>query len=165
MTNCKQIPLPKVEDVDIHKLDFFFKLGNHLFETRYSHHAWKSFDLLRDCSVSPMMKHFPFVSDWLAKCEKHTGFRKIKHCYISVVLPKNQIPWHVDLQNKEIFSPAAITSLVTDNSFIEFENDKKYTYKTGYSYLIRSGNKHRIINLSDINRYTLCVAPEENPYV
>jgi hypothetical protein len=81
------------------------------------------------------------------------------------VLPKNQIPWHVDLQNKEIFSPAAITSLVTDNSFIEFENDKKYTYKTGYSYLIRSGNKHRIINLSDINRYTLCVAPEENPYV
>ena len=48
MTNCKQIPLPRVEDIDIHKLDFFFKLGNHLFETRYSHHAWKSFDLLRE---------------------------------------------------------------------------------------------------------------------
>ena len=165
MTNCKQIPLPKIENIDPHKLDFFFKLGNHLFETRYNHHAWKSFDLLRDSRKSPMMKHFPFIEDWLAMCEKHTGFKKIKHCYISVLLPKNQIPWHVDLKNKDIFCPAALTSLVTDDSFIEFENDKKYTYKTGYSYLIRSGVKHRIMNLSDTNRYTLCVTPEENPYV
>ena len=58
-----------------------------------------------------------------------------------------------------------ITSLVTDNSFIEFEEDKKYTYKTGYSYLIKSGVKHRILNLNDSNRYTLCVTPEDNPYV
>ena len=70
MTNCKQIPLPRVEDIDIHKLDFFFKLGNHLFETRYSHHAWKSFDLLRHGKVSPMMKHFPFIES--AICAKTT---------------------------------------------------------------------------------------------
>jgi hypothetical protein len=165
MTNCKQIPLPKVNNIDIHKLDFFFKLGNHLFETRYAHHAWKSFDLMREQKVSPMMKHFPFIQNWIDQCEKHTGFKKIKHCYISVVLPKNQIPWHVDMTNTDVFSPAALTSLVTDNSFIEFENDKKYTYKTGYSYLIKSGVKHRIMNLSDTNRYTLCVTPEENPYV
>ena len=87
-------------------------------------------------------------------CAKTTLDLKIKHCYISVVLPKNQIPWHVDLQNKDVFSPAALTSLVTDNSFIEFEEDKKYTYKTGYSYLIKSGVKHRILNLNDSNRYT-----------
>lgn len=165
MTNCKQIPLPKVENIDIYKLDFFFKLGNHLFETRYAHHAWKSFDLLTEGRQSPMMKHFPFIRNWVDQCEKYTGFKKIKHCYISVVLPRNQIPWHVDMTNTDVFSPSALTSLVTDNSFIEFENDKKYTYKTGYSYLIKSGVKHRIMNLSDTNRYTLCVTPEENPYV
>ena len=165
MTSCKQIPLPKIEDVDVHKLDFFFKLGNHLFETRYNHHAWKSFDLLVDKKVSPMMKHFPFIEKWLELVEKHSGLRKIKNCYISVVLPKNQIPWHIDQSNDDIFSPSALTSLVTDNSFIEFEDDKKYTYKTGYSYLIKSGVKHRIVNLSDSNRYTLCITPEENPYV
>ena len=64
------------------------------------------------------------------------------------------------MKDTESFAPAAIT-LSTDDSFIEFENDKKYTYKTGYSYLIRSGS-HRIFNLSDKNRYTLCVTPEEN---
>ena len=165
MTNCKQIPLPRVEDVDLHKLDFFFKLGNHLFESRYAPHAWKSFDLLTNYRVSPMMKHFPFIVKWLDMCEKHTGFKSIKNCYLSVVLPKNQIPWHVDLQNKDTFSPAAITSLVTGDSFIEFEDDKKYTYKLGHSYLIKSGNRHRIMNLSNTNRYTLCVVPEENPYV
>ena len=112
---------------------------------------------MRDGKESPMMKHFPYIQEWMKLCIRHTGIKKFKHVYLSVVLPRNQIPWHVDMKDKDSFSPAAITSLVTDDSFIEFENDKKYTYKTGYSYLIRSGNRHRIFNLSDKTRYTLCV--------
>ena len=165
MINCKQIPLPKIENVDIHKLDYFFKLGNNFFETRYGHEAWKSFDLLKQSKPSPMLKHFPFIENWLQLCEKHTGIKNIKHCYLSVLSPKNQIPWHVDLSNEVVFCNSFITSLSTENSFIEFENDKKYTYKTGHSYLIKSGVKHRILNLSDSYRYTLCITPEENFYV
>ena len=120
---------------------------------------------MRNGKESPMMKHFPYIQEWMKLCIRHTGIKKFKHVYLSVVLPRNQIPWHVDMKDTESFAPAAITSLSTDDSFIEFENDKKYTYKTGYSYLIRSGNRHRIFNLSDKNRYTLCVTPEENPYV
>ena len=165
MTNCKQIPLPKIDNIDLTRLDFFFKLGNHLFSTRYSHESWKSFDLLSDGKPSPMMKHFPYIEEWMKLCVRHTGIKKFKTVYLSVLLSKNQIPWHVDMTDTESFSPAAITSLSTDESFIAFEGDKKYTYKTGHSYLIKSGNRHRIFNLSNKNRYTLCTVPEENPYV
>lgn len=165
MTNCKQIPLPKIDNIDLNKLDFFFKLGNHLFSSRYSHEAWKSFDLLKDGKTSPIMKHFPFIEKWLELTTKHSGIKKWNHVYLSVVLPKNQIPWHVDLQNIDIYSSSILTSLATEESFIEFEEDKKYTYKTGYSYLIKSGNRHRIFNLNASNRYTLCSTPQENPYV
>ena len=93
------------------------------------------------------------------------GLKVLKIVTFLLFYQRIKFPWHVDLQNKDIFSPAAITSLVTDDSFIEFEDDKKYTYKLGHSYLIKSGNRHRIMNLSKTNRYTLCVTPEENPYV
>ena len=85
--------------------------------------------------------------------------------YISILLPKSSIPWHVDMQDISYFNKAILTSLSTKNSFIEFENDVKYVYKTGYSYLIKSGVKHRILNLSDQNRIMICTTPKENKYV
>ena len=79
-------------------------------------------------------------------------------------MPRNQIPWHVDQTQTDIYANSIITSISTSNSFIEFENDKKYNYREGYSYLIKSGVKHRIMNLSDEYRVTLCLTPKENPY-
>ena len=67
-------------------------------------------------------------------------------------------------QQQYIYSNSIITSISTANSFIEFENDKQYHYREGYSYLIKSGVKHRIMNLSDEYRVTLCLTPKENPY-
>ena len=40
----------------------------------------------------------------------------------------------------------------------------KYTYKNGYSYIFRAGFSHRVLNLNDDLRITLCTTPEENPY-
>jgi hypothetical protein len=65
----------------------------------------------------------------------------------------------------DVFSNSFLTSIKTEKSFIEFENDKKYTYNQGYSYVIRSAIKHRILNLSDDIRITICTTPTENPYV
>ena len=79
-------------------------------------------------------------------------------------MPRNQIPWHVDMQQADVYANSIITSISTANSFIEFENDKQYHYREGYSYLIKSGVKHRIMNLSDEYRVTLCLTPKENPY-
>ena len=35
MTNCKQIPLPKIGKEDLQKIISFFSMGNHLFNERY----------------------------------------------------------------------------------------------------------------------------------
>ena len=44
--------------------------------------------------------------------------------YISVLAPRQQIPWHKDMERPG-FNKAFITSLQTDDSFIEFKEDKK----------------------------------------
>ena len=91
-------------------------------------------------------------------------FKGIKSSYISVLDPKSSIPWHKDMSS-DVFCKSFLTSIKTENSFIEFEGDRKYTYKPGFSYVIRSANNHRILNLSDDIRITLCTTPTENPYV
>jgi len=164
LTNCKQIPLPKLGKQDLQKIISFFTMGHHLFDERYGHHAWKSFDIVKGGSTSPMIKHFPGIVKWLTTCSKHTAVRDIEHLYLSILMPRNQIPWHVDMQQADVYANSIITSISTANSFIEFENDKQYRYREGYSYLIKSGVKHRIMNLSDEYRVTLCLTPKENPY-
>ena len=164
MINCKQIPLPKLGKEDLQKIISFFTMGHHLFDERYGHHAWKSFDIVKEGNTSPMIKHFPSIVRWLITCRKHTAIRDIEHLYLSILMPRNQIPWHVDMQQTDIYANSIITSISTANSFIEFENDKQYHYREGYSYLIKSGVKHRIMNLSDEYRVTLCLTPKENPY-
>ena len=159
MTNCKQIPLPKIDNQDVKKITSFFSMGNHLFSERYGHHAWKSFDIITKGNVSPMINHFPSILKWLTICNKHTALKKVDHLYISILMPRN-----VDQTQTDIYANSIITSISTDNSFIEFENDKQYRYKEGYSYLIKSGVKHRIMNLNDKHRITLCSTPKENPY-
>ena len=54
-----------------------------------------------------------------------------------------------------------ISSIITFETFIEFK-DKRYFYKDGYSYIIRSGNEHRVLNLNNDIRITLCTTPEED---
>ena len=61
------------------------------------------------------------------------------------------------------FQVKVITALLTDKSFLEVDNIK-YTYKNGYSYIFRAGFSHRVLNLNDDLRITLCTTPEENPY-
>ena len=166
MTNCKQLKLPPLEGVNIHKLIHFFKLGNHLFTDRYLEAPhWKSFDLIKNTGYSPMFKHFPAIEKWLEVVKRQNKIGTIKTLYLSILSPKNQIPWHVDKSDTETFSPSFITSIKTDNSFIEFKEDKKYTYKEGMSYIIKSGVEHRIFNLNDEHRITLCVTPEVNDHV
>ena len=60
-----------------------------------------------------------------------------------------------------LFKKSIITAISTKNSFIEFD-DKKYYYKNGLSYIIRSGNKHRVLNLNDDIRITLCTTTGED---
>ena len=164
MTNCKQIPLPRIDQGDLKKIISFFTMGHHLFDERYGHHAWKSFDIVKEGNTSPMIKHFPSIVRWLTTCKKHTAIRNINHLYLSILMPRNQIPWHVDMEQTNVYANSVITSISTANSFIEFENDKQYRYREGHSYLIKSGVKHRIMNLSDEYRVTLCLTPKENPY-
>lgn len=165
MINCKQLPLHKLDGMEYQRLEHFFKLGNHLFSDRYleSPH-WKSFDLLADKRESPMLKHFPYIKNWITTLQKHNGIKSVSHMYLSVLAPRQQIPWHTDMSH-EGYNKAFITSLFTDESIIQFKDDRKYTYKQGYSYALKTGTEHRIINMSDKFRFTLCVTPEENPYV
>lgn len=164
MISCKQIPIPKLEGVDINRIMLFYKMGNQFFLERYATHSWKSFDLIHDCKNSPMMKHFPAINDWVTLVKKHTAIKEVKTLYLSILAPKSSIPWHTDRFDNAL-SNSYITSIQTDKSFIEFEKDKKYTYKTGYSYIIRTGIKHQIMNLSDDYRITLCTTPiGDNPY-
>jgi hypothetical protein len=161
LTNCKEIPVPKLEGVDIERVMYFYKLGNHLFAERYFNPKWKSFDLIHNSQTSPMMKHFPSIEKW-SKSLKIGG---IKTLYLSVLAPKSSIPWHVDKSDTVTFSSSMIAAIKTDNSFIEFKDDGKYTYKQGMSYLIKSGVEHRIFNLSEDFRVTVCVTPEVDSHV
>lgn len=167
MINCKQLPIRKLEGrgLNYSRLEQFFKLGNHLFDKRYDNSPhWKSFDLLTQGRESPMLKHFPYVKDWIGIIVKHNTLQSIDHIYLSVLAPRQQIPWHVDMQ-REGFNKSFITSLFSDDSFIEFKQDRKYYYNQGLSYALQTSVEHRIINMSDNYRFTLCVTPKENPYV
>lgn len=165
MTNCKQLPLPKLKVDNIDRVIHFFKLGNHLFNQRYNDAPhWKSFDLIADGRHSPMLKHFPEILDWIEQLKKHTAIKNIENMYLAVLAPKQQIPWHKDM-SRPGFHKAFITALQTNSSFIEFEEDKHYTYRESFSYALQTGVHHRIINTSDEYRITLCTTPKENPYV
>ena len=147
------------------KLEHFFKLGNNLFDTRYNEAPhWKSFNLVSDSKESPMLKHFPYIKDWFTQITKWNSLKNINHCYLSVLAPRQQIPWHSDMQ-REGFNKVFITSLFTQDSLIQFKEDRRYRYKQGYSYALQTATEHRIVNMSDSYRFTLCITPEENPYV
>ena len=78
MTNCKQLNLPPLDGVDLHKMIHFFKLGNHLFTNRYSEAPhWKSFDLIKDSGYSPMFKHFPIIVRWVEMLQREKFTSKI----------------------------------------------------------------------------------------
>lgn len=163
MTYCKQIPLP-ILNINCDKIKFIYNNGNNLFIERQSLNPyWKSFDIVNNFELSPICKNLNEITSWFKLVKTHTGITKIKHCYISILEANTSIPWHRD-SDKEDFNKSIITSIQTDKSFIEF-GDTKYKYRNGYSYLIRSGTEHRVINLNDDLRITLCTTPEENPYV
>ena len=161
MKNVKQIPLPILE-TDIDKIKFLYTNGkNSLFKQRYDKSpGWKSFDIIRNYSSSPLLKKLPCISNWIKILKEHTNIRVVKHSYISVLEVKSSIDWHTDSDNKD-FNKSIITAISTKDSFIEFK-DKRYFYKDGYSYIIRSGNEHRVLNLNNDIRITLCTTPEED---
>ena len=162
MTYCKQIPLPVLE-ADIEKIKFFYKNGYKLFsERQIDNPYWKSFNLITNSKISPVSQNLKCITSWLKLIQEHTGIKNIKNCYISVLKPKCAIPWHTDAEGEK-FTSSFITSISTDKSFLEVDNIK-YTYKNGYSYIFRSGFSHRVLNLNDDLRITLCTTPEENPY-
>ena len=164
MISCKQISIP-ILNIKYDKLIFLHDNLQHLFMPRYKNTtSWESFDLISNSIRSKLLNHLPEITNWLDLLEKTTAIRHIQHMYLAVLFPYNQIPWHYDRSNYE-FDKSFITSLHTQKSFIEFENDKKYTYKQGYSYVIRSGVEHKVFNLNKSIRITLCTTPKENPYV
>tara|TARA_Y100000401_G_C8192675_1_gene159519 strand:- start:65 stop:571 length:507 start_codon:yes stop_codon:yes gene_type:complete len=159
MKNVKQLPLPILE-ADINKIKFLYTNGrDSLFKQRYDKSpGWRSFDIIKEYSSSPLLQKLPFITNWIKLLKEHTNIRVIKNSYISILIQKSSIDWHVDSTNKD-FNKSIITAISTTNSFIEFE-DAKYYYKDGYSYIIRSGNSHRVLNLNDDIRITLCTTPE-----
>ena len=162
MTYCKQIPLPVLE-ADIEKIKFFYKNGYKLFsERQIDNPYWKSFNLITNSKISPVSQNLKCITSWLNLIQEHTGIKNIKNCYISVLKPKCAIPWHTDAEGEK-FTSSFITSISTDKSFLEVDSIK-YTYKNGYSYIFRAGFSHRVLNLNDDLRITLCTTPEENPY-
>ena len=162
MTYCKQIPLPVLQ-ADIEKIKFFYKNGYKLFsERQIDNPYWKSFNLITNSKISPVSQNLKCITSWLKLIQEHTGIKNIKNCYISVLKPKCAIPWHTDAEGEK-FTSSFITSISTDKSFLEVDNIK-YTYKNGYSYIFRAGFSHRVLNLNDDLRITLCTTPEENPY-
>jgi hypothetical protein len=160
---CKQIPLPILDTVNIDKIMLIYNNAGKLWDTRYNHEAWKSIDLITNGKNTAWLRQFSEINNWVNALHRYTGIKQISNMYISILAPKNQIPWHSDLTT-DIFAPTILTSIQTENSFLEFE-EAKYVYKHGYSYLLRTYNKHRIMNLSNNLRITLCTTPKENPYV
>tara|TARA_R110000744_G_scaffold187880_1_gene307232 strand:+ start:225 stop:716 length:492 start_codon:yes stop_codon:yes gene_type:complete len=163
LTYCKQIPIPILDNVSIEKILFIYSNAGSLWNTRYNHDPWKSIDLISEGKDTAWFRQFSEIKLWRASLYKFTGIKHITNMYLSVLAPRNQVPWHTDLSN-DVFASTILTSIQTDNSFLEFENNK-YVYKTGYSYLLRTYNKHRIMNLNNEPRITLCTTPKENPYV
>lgn len=162
MTYCKQIPLPVLK-ADIKKIKFFYTNGYNLFKERQADNPyWKSFHLITESHVSPLCQNLKCITSWLNFIKEHTGITSIKNCYISVLKPNCSIPWHTDAIG-ENFTSSFITSIDTDKSFLEVDNIK-YTYKQGYSYVFRAGFSHRVLNLNDDLRITLCTTPDQNPY-
>ena len=164
MTCCKQIPIP-VLNLSYNKLVFLHNNLKHLFLPRYKNNtSWQSFDLISNGKQNSLLKHLLEITDWMELLNTSTGIKNIKHMYLAVLDSYSQIPWHHDRQDYN-FDSSFITDLHTSKSFIEFVDDKKYLYKQGYSYVIRSGVDHKIFNLNKSIRITLCTTPEENPYV
>ena len=164
MIQCKQLPLPLLE-TSAEKIDFIYNNAEKFFVTRYElSPRWKSFDIVTNGKHCSMLKQFPEIKEWFDTLENFTGIKNIKVCYVSVLEAKCSIPWHVD-DNHDILTKSFITAIRTQSSFIEFKDRCKYTYKTGYSYALNTSQQHRVLNLSNLHRITLCVTPEENKYV
>jgi len=166
LTCCKEIPIPtlKLSLSELKRLEFFYRNAKRkVFVNRYNLQNWFSLSFVSNEIESSVIQNFPSIEKWCSDIKK-SEFKGIKSSYLSVLEPKSSIPWHKDLSTDK-FCAAFLTSVKTDKSFIEFKNDKKYTYKTGHSYVIRSAIEHRILNLSDETRYTLCTVALENPYV
>ena len=166
MTHCKKIPILKFDLGDTDKLISLATKGKKVFSTRYNLGNWSSLSLIDDYKYSYLLKkELPNLYQVFEQLNtEYTELKGIKSSYISVLAAKSSIPWHKDMST-DVFCDSFLTSVKTENSFIEFENDKKYTYEPGYSYIIRSAIQHRILNLSDDIRITLCTTPTENPYV
>ena len=84
------------------------------------------FDLIKNTTSSPMMRHFPAIEKWVATIKRDTAIKAIQTLYISILAPKSHIPWHID-RSDDALSNSYITSIVTNKSFIEFKDDRKYT--------------------------------------
>jgi hypothetical protein len=138
LTYCKQIPLPILDNVSIDKILFIYTNAEKLWDIRYNHEPWKSIDLITDSKATAWLRQFSEINLWIASLYKFTGIKSINNMYLSVLAPKNQVPWHSDLTT-DVFATTILTSIQTENSFLEFEN-KKYVYKHGYSYLLRTYN-------------------------
>jgi hypothetical protein len=166
LTCCKEIPIIKFNCGDIKKLNNLAINGKKIFSTRYNINSWYSLPLIDNYKYTSIVrKQLPCLWWTFEQLNNvHTEFKGIKSSYLSVLNPRSSIPWHKDMST-DVFSNSFLTSIKTEKSFIEFENDKKYTYNQGYSYVIRSSIKHRILNLSDDIRITICTTPTENPYV
>lgn len=165
MTHCKKIPIPQFNRGDIVKLIDLATRGKKVFTSRYNLDNWYSLTLIDNYDYSQVLKELPFLRYTYDQLNNfHTEFKGIKSSYLSILNPKSSIPWHKDMST-DVFCNSFITSIKTENSFIEFDGDKKYTYDPGYSYVIRSAISHRILNLSDDIRITICTTPTENPYV
>lgn len=164
MTCCKKIPIPDLNISDLDTIQNMYLNGKKVFNSRYNLPNWRSLYLINDYKQNSLYHKLPNIRNWLIYIEdNYLEFKGIKNCYLSILEPKSSIPWHTDMST-DVFNDSFLTSLKTKNSFIEFENDKKYTYKTGSSYVIRSAVSHRILNLSNEIRITLCTTPTENPY-
>lgn len=165
MTCCKKIPLPKFNLGDTEKLLYLATNGRKVFSKRYNLENWKSFPIITNYKYSYLLKNeLPSLLESFETLNSLKDFKGIRSSYISILNPRSSIPWHRDMST-DIFCNAFLTSIKTTHSFIEFENDKKYYYESGCSYVIRSAISHRILNLSDDIRITLCTTPTENPYV
>lgn len=159
MTCCKKIPIVKLNISEVEKIKNTYQKGKKLFISRYNLNNWKSITLIDNFNYTKYLHQFPIIKNWYDCLNL-----EIEHAYLSILEPKTSIPWHTDMST-DVFNPTFLTSISTNSSFIEFKNDKKYVYKLGYSYIIRSAIEHRILNLSDDIRITLCSTPRENPYV
>lgn len=165
MTYCKKIPIPKFNLEDLNKLIYLSTKGKKVFSNRYNLNNWNSLPIITNYKYSYLLENeLPNLLKSFEQLNSLDCFKGIKSSYISVLEPKSSIPWHKDLST-DVFCDAFLTSIKTTHSFIEFENNKKYYYEPGCSYIIRSAINHRILNLSNEIRITLCTLPTENPYV